>query len=82
MRPGRYHYKYIIDNTWAVDPFAPRDLDAVGNWNNVLEVFPPPKIQGAEEEQHYATLQVLHAAFSAKMGCGSIVPPAAAPSSS
>lgn len=30
LRPGRYHYKYIVDNTWAVDPFAPKDLDAVG----------------------------------------------------
>jgi hypothetical protein len=28
LHPGRYHYKYIIDNTWAVDPSAPMSLDS------------------------------------------------------
>jgi hypothetical protein len=41
LRPGRYHYKFIIDNTWAVDPFAAKDLDGSGNWNNVCEVGRP-----------------------------------------
>ena len=28
MAPGRYHYKYLIDNTWAVDGLAPKVLDS------------------------------------------------------
>lgn len=24
LRPGRYHYKFIVDDTWALDPFAPK----------------------------------------------------------
>lgn len=28
LAPGRYHYKYIIDNTWAVDGLAPKVLDS------------------------------------------------------
>jgi hypothetical protein len=28
LAPGKYHYKYIIDNTWAVDGLAPKVLDS------------------------------------------------------
>ncbi|KIY94468.1 hypothetical protein MNEG_13495 [Monoraphidium neglectum] len=71
LRPGRYHYKFIIDNTWAVDPFAAKDLDGSGNWNNVCEVRPPPRIETPEERRHFAALQAAMMAFEAKMGIGS-----------
>lgn len=68
LRPGRYHYKYIIDNTWALDPFAPKDLDSAGNWNNALEVHAPPKIESVQEQQHFAALEAMFLAFEAKLG--------------
>jgi hypothetical protein len=37
LAPGRYHYKYIVDNTWAVDGLAPKVLDSqVGVAEHVL----------------------------------------------
>lgn len=53
-----HHPQFIIDNAWAVDPYAPRDLDSEGNWNNVVAVHPPPMIQGPLQELHFARLQV------------------------
>ncbi|GBF88665.1 hypothetical protein Rsub_01564 [Raphidocelis subcapitata] len=70
-RPGRYAYKFIIDNTWAVDPFAAKDLDGSGNWNNVCEVRAPPRIETPEERRHFAALSAALLAFEAKMGIGS-----------
>lgn len=32
LAPGRYHYKYIVDNTWAVDGLAPKVLDSQVGW--------------------------------------------------
>jgi hypothetical protein len=28
LHPGRYHYKFIIDNNWDVDPSALKTLDS------------------------------------------------------
>jgi hypothetical protein len=28
LHPGRYHYKFIIDNNWDIDPAAPKTLDS------------------------------------------------------
>ena len=33
-----YFYKFIVDGTWAVDPFAPKATDNYGNYNNLCEV--------------------------------------------
>lgn len=38
LPPGTYHYKFIVDNRWAMDTRAPTDVDRSGNWNNVLIV--------------------------------------------
>lgn len=38
-----------------------------GNWNNVLEVAPPPRIETPEEQAHYAALQAVWSAFEHKM---------------
>eukprot|EP00775_Hariotina_reticulata_P003402 gene3402-3675_t len=67
LHPGRYHYKYIIDNTWAVDPSAPMSLDSQGNWNNMLEVKQPPTIETPEQMEHFATLQAACEAFETKL---------------
>ncbi|KAF6259784.1 hypothetical protein COO60DRAFT_973423 [Scenedesmus sp. NREL 46B-D3] len=67
LHPGRYHYKFIIDNNWDVDPAAPKTLDSEGNWNNVLDVSPPPRIDSPEEQAHYAALQAMCMAFERKL---------------
>ncbi|WIA23589.1 hypothetical protein OEZ85_000301 [Tetradesmus obliquus] len=72
LHPGRYHYKFIIDNNWDVDPAAPKTLDSEGNWNNgnwnnVLDVVPPPRIESAEEEAHFAALHAMALAFERKL---------------
>jgi hypothetical protein len=38
-----------------------------GNWNNVLEVAAPPRIETAVEQAHYAALQAMWSAFERKM---------------
>lgn len=67
LHPGKYHYKFIIDNTWATDDQEPQALDSQGNWNNVLEVRPPPRIETPEEQAHFAALQALCMAFERKL---------------
>lgn len=39
LAPGRYHYKYIIDNTWAVDGLAPKVLDSQVGWGALLSAL-------------------------------------------
>lgn len=43
LPPGTYHYKYIVDGEWKVDPSMPVELDESGMANNVLEVLRPKK---------------------------------------
>lgn len=38
LKPGTYHYKYIMDGTWINDASGNTVTDADGNVNNVLEV--------------------------------------------
>lgn len=38
LSPGLYHYKFIVDNRWAIDRLSPRDSDLSGNLNNVLYI--------------------------------------------
>eukprot|EP00210_Caulerpa_lentillifera_P006582 g6287.t1 len=38
LLPGIYHYKFIVDNRWAIDRLSPRDSDHSGNLNNVLYI--------------------------------------------
>jgi hypothetical protein len=37
-----------------------------GNWNNVLEVAPPPRIETPEQQAHFAALQAMWSAFERK----------------
>jgi hypothetical protein len=41
LAPGRYHYKYIIDNTWAVDGLAPKVLDSQVGWSDSRSTSQP-----------------------------------------
>ncbi len=43
LKPGRYHYMYVVDGTqWIADPFAHEEsLDGFGSHNAVLDVEPP-----------------------------------------
>ncbi|MDT5158123.1 MAG: hypothetical protein QOC99_151 [Acidobacteriota bacterium] len=39
LDPGVYHYKFIVDGNWLLDPSNPDTVeDEAGNLNNVLEV--------------------------------------------
>lgn len=48
----------------ALPPALPRALQ--GNWNNVLEVAPPPRIESDDEQAHFAALQAACMAFDTK----------------
>ncbi|MEW6246507.1 MAG: isoamylase early set domain-containing protein [Nitrospirota bacterium] len=43
LKPGRYHYMYVVDGTqWVADPFAREEsLDGFGSRNAVLDIEPP-----------------------------------------
>ncbi len=43
LKPGRYHYMYVVDGTqWIADPFAREEsLDGFGSHNAVLDIEPP-----------------------------------------
>ncbi|KAF5842673.1 hypothetical protein DUNSADRAFT_5749 [Dunaliella salina] len=69
-RPGTYYYKFIVDGVWAIDPLAPKVLDASGNWNNVLQVMPAHTIRTSKERLSVARWHALLTAFEAKMGLG------------
>ncbi len=71
LAPGRYHYKYIVDGAWAVNPHAPQELDRLGNLNNLLSVPPPPpRPAGREDRTRSTRLAALMAAFDNKLGLG------------
>jgi phosphotransferase system HPr (HPr) family protein len=38
LAPGQYHYKYILDGAWHVDPDAPFAVSGLGTTNNVISV--------------------------------------------
>lgn len=39
LSPGRYHYKFIVDGKWIIDPFNPNtEADGGGNLNSLLEI--------------------------------------------
>ena len=39
LRPGRYHYKFIVDGEWIPDPLAEENiLNEHGTLNSVIEV--------------------------------------------
>jgi hypothetical protein len=41
LNPGVYHYKFILDGDWLLDPLNPETVeDEAGNVNNVVEVKP------------------------------------------
>lgn len=40
LRPGLYHYKFIVDGTWQVDFLGTTAVDESGNLNNILTVKP------------------------------------------
>jgi hypothetical protein len=43
LDPGVYHYKFIVDGNWLLDPSNPNTVeDEAGNLNNVLEVSSKP----------------------------------------
>jgi hypothetical protein len=43
LDPGVYHYKFVVDGNWLLDPSNPETAeDEAGNVNNVLEVTPKP----------------------------------------
>eukprot|EP00195_Chlamydomonas_chlamydogama_P000584 CAMPEP_0202922760 /NCGR_PEP_ID=MMETSP1392-20130828/78093_1 /ASSEMBLY_ACC=CAM_ASM_000868 /TAXON_ID=225041 /ORGANISM="Chlamydomonas chlamydogama, Strain SAG 11-48b" /LENGTH=614 /DNA_ID=CAMNT_0049616405 /DNA_START=224 /DNA_END=2068 /DNA_ORIENTATION=- len=67
LPPGVYYYKYVIDNTWTVDPTAPKVLDTAGNYNNVLEVHERPPIMTSRERLSMARWQAAHLALENKM---------------
>uniref|UniRef100_A0A7S3QR52 AMP-activated protein kinase glycogen-binding domain-containing protein n=1 Tax=Dunaliella tertiolecta TaxID=3047 RepID=A0A7S3QR52_DUNTE len=70
LQPGTYYYKFIVDGVWAIDPLAPKVLDASGNWNNVLQVSPTPPILTSKERLSVARWHAMLIAFEAKMGLG------------
>ena len=39
IKPGRYHYKFIVDDEWQNDPAsAQTEPDAFGGVNNIIDV--------------------------------------------
>jgi len=39
LKPGRYHYKFVVDGEWITDPNNPNiEKDSSGNINSLLEV--------------------------------------------
>jgi hypothetical protein len=41
LDPGVYHYKFIVDGNWLLDPSNPETFeDEAGNINNVIEIKP------------------------------------------
>jgi hypothetical protein len=39
LSPGRYFYKYVVDNEWIIDPTNPlTEIDKMGNINSVLNI--------------------------------------------
>lgn len=67
LSPGVYHYKYIVDGCWAVDPFAPKALDNSGNLNNILAVQEITPLK-AVDELYLSRLQAAHLALDNKLG--------------
>jgi cyclomaltodextrinase / maltogenic alpha-amylase / neopullulanase len=48
IRPGRYHYKFVLDGEeWVVDPRAKSEDDGSGHINSILLLLPPDYVQPA-----------------------------------
>ncbi len=52
MPPGKYHYKFIVDNEWRYAPDQPTDTDRHGVLNNMVEINPQNiyEFEGADRE--------------------------------
>lgn len=68
LPPGTYYYKYVVDGTWTIDSGAAKELDALGNWNNVVHVPEYPPVASAAEELRLGRWQAACLAFGAKRG--------------
>ena len=39
LDPGKYHYKFVVDGKWIIDPKNPKvERDLSGNVNSLLEI--------------------------------------------